>query len=110
MPDNSGFHGDYSGISDDVAGKPEGTFSKLRSNCRHDSSDSMQESHRQPGTCYLLLFTRYLFRHPVGSHFEPSGSFLKFVLVTNGSTRYLGSSTTVVTTNQMSPFRSFDRS
>ena len=41
---------------------------------------------------------------------NPSDSFLKFVLVTKGSLRYCGSSTIVVTTNQVSPLRSLDRS
>ena len=45
-----------------------------------------------------------------GLNLEPSGSLLKFVLVTNGSVRNCGSSTIVVTTNHVSPLRSFDRS
>ena len=40
--------------------------------------------------------------------FQPvaSGCFLKSVVVTNGVVRYSGSSTIVVTTNQVSPLRS----
>src|SRR5262249_24902942 len=47
-----------------------------------------------------------------GTGFQPVASvcFLKFVLVTNGSFKYVWPSTTVVTTNHVSPFRSFDRS
>src|SRR5947207_3365790 len=47
-----------------------------------------------------------------GVGFQPvaSACFLKLVLVTKGSVRYAGSSTTVVTTNHVSPLRSFERS
>ena len=38
----------------------------------------------------------------VGFHFASFGSFLKFELVTKGCARYVGSSTVVVTTNQLS--------
>ena len=48
--------------------------------------------------------------HALGFHFAASGSCFQFVLVTKGSLRYWGSSTTVVTTNQVSPLRSLDKS
>src|SRR5215471_7780604 len=44
--------------------------------------------------------------HGDGFHFEPSFSSLKFVLVMNGSSRYLGSSTTVRTSRMTSPLGS----
>src|SRR5207237_649675 len=48
--------------------------------------------------------------HAVGRHFAPSRSFLKCELVTNGSSRNVGSSTMVVTVNHWSPFGSACRS
>ena len=48
--------------------------------------------------------------HGRGFHPVASACFLKFVLVTNGSVRFSGSSMMVVTVNQMSPFRSENKS
>src|SRR5262249_4665434 len=41
--------------------------------------------------------------HGVGSHLEPSGSFLKCGLTMYGPVRYTGSSTTVVTSRSLPP-------
>ena len=41
-----------------------------------------------------------ILRQGDGLHFEPSGSFLKCVLVTNGVVKYFESSTIVVTLTQ----------
>src|SRR5437016_3215687 len=46
---------------------------------------------------------RYLAVHGVGSHFEPSLSFLNCELTMNGVCRYCGSSTTVVTSRSRPP-------
>src|SRR6185436_6152001 len=48
--------------------------------------------------------------HGVGSHFEPSGSFLKCGLVTYGAFRYTGSSTTMLTRSSWPPWGSGARS
>src|SRR6185436_14047739 len=48
--------------------------------------------------------------HGVGSHFEPSGSFLKCGLVTYGAFKYTGSSTTMLTRRSWPPWASGARS
>src|SRR5687768_4005197 len=52
----------------------------------------------------------YLTAHGCGSHFDPSASFLKWLVVTQGVFRYCGSVTIVVTTNQLAPPGSSNRS
>src|SRR5690349_21716831 len=60
--------------------------------------------------CSSSLWSNYLTEHGDGSHFEPSGSFLKFSLVFQSIVRYVGSSTIEVTTIHCWPCRSFCRS
>ena len=61
-----------------------------------------------PGTGTQRRF--YRAEQAAGLNPVASRCFLKFVLVTNGSVRFCGSSTIVVTTNHGSPFRSIERS
>jgi len=48
--------------------------------------------------------------HGCGSQPEASASFLKWLVVTNGTARYVGSSTTVMTMSQVSAFGSLNMS
>ena len=71
----------------------------------HAASSSDDTAHRISGATHHGSFQLggSTISQGVGRHFEASASRLKEELVTNGSARYFGSSTTVVTVNHSKP-------
>ncbi len=81
-------------------------FGKIFVETRH-ASKIMTESAGQART---PTEQAHLAEQADGFHLAPSASFFQLVLVTKGSLKYCGSSTTVVTANQVSPLGSLERS